>query len=93
MANRDGDALVEPPLARNQSALPASSPGQDASEGESEGSHKGDDAHSANGRESGTHIDGGDEASRLRALATNVRDQDDLERDVGLQVYSSFIAC
>ena len=28
-------------------------------------------------------IDGEDEASRLRALATDVRDQDDLERDVG----------
>lgn len=29
--------------------------------------------------------DGKDEASRLRALATDVRDQDDLERDVGRQ--------
>lgn len=31
-------------------------------------------------------LHGGDEASRLRALATDVRDQDDLERDVGRQV-------
>lgn len=30
-------------------------------------------------------LDGEDEASRLRALATDVRDQDDLERDVGRQ--------
>lgn len=30
-------------------------------------------------------VDGEDEASRLRALATDVRDQDDLERDVGRQ--------
>lgn len=32
-------------------------------------------------------VDGIDEASRLRALATNIRDQDDLERDVGRQVW------
>ncbi len=31
-------------------------------------------------------IQGEDEASRLRALATDVRDQDDLERDIGRQV-------
>lgn len=31
-------------------------------------------------------VQGGDEASRLRALATDVRDQDDLERDIGRQV-------
>lgn len=31
-------------------------------------------------------LQGGDEASRLRALATAVRDQDDLERDIGRQV-------
>lgn len=31
-------------------------------------------------------LHGGDEISRLRALATDVRDQDDLERDVGRQV-------
>lgn len=31
-------------------------------------------------------LQGGDEASRLRALATDVRDQDDLERDIGRQV-------
>ncbi|MCJ1271341.1 hypothetical protein MMC22_011241 [Lobaria immixta] len=30
-------------------------------------------------------LQGGDEASRLRALATAVRDQDDLERDIGRQ--------
>lgn len=33
-------------------------------------------------------VGGEDEASRLRALATDVRDQDDLERDVGRQVRS-----
>lgn len=31
-------------------------------------------------------IQGQDEASRLRALAADVRDQDDLERDIGRQV-------
>ena len=31
-------------------------------------------------------IHGEDEATRLRALAADVRDQDDLERDVGRQV-------
>lgn len=31
-------------------------------------------------------IQGEDEASRLRALAADVRDQDDLERDIGRQV-------
>lgn len=35
-------------------------------------------------------IHGEDEASRLRALATDVRDQDDLERDIGRQVCQSF---
>ncbi len=30
--------------------------------------------------------EGDDEASRLRDLATDVRDQDDLERDIGRQV-------
>ena len=34
-------------------------------------------------------LQGGDEASRLRALATDVRDQDDLERDIGRQVSKS----
>lgn len=38
------------------------------------------------------HIDGEDEESRLRALATDVRDQDDLERDVGRQVYQCLLA-
>lgn len=33
-------------------------------------------------------LQGDDEASRLRALATDVRDQDDLERDIGRQVRS-----
>ena len=33
-----------------------------------------------------TNADGEDEASRLKALATGVRDQDDLERDIGRQV-------
>ncbi|KAI4175028.1 MAG: hypothetical protein LQ346_008149 [Caloplaca aetnensis] len=32
-----------------------------------------------------THVEGEDEATRLRALAADVRDQDDLERDVGRQ--------
>lgn len=32
------------------------------------------------------HEQGQDEESRLRSLATHVRDQDDLERDVGRQV-------
>ena len=32
------------------------------------------------------NVEGEDEASRLRALAADVRDQDDLERDVGRQV-------
>ena len=31
-------------------------------------------------------VHGEDEATRLRALAADVRDQDDLERDVGRQV-------
>ena len=31
-------------------------------------------------------LQGEDEASRLKALATDVRDQDDLERDIGRQV-------
>ena len=37
------------------------------------------------GSHNGFDDDGKDEASRLRALATDVRDQDDLERDVGRQ--------
>ena len=37
------------------------------------------------GSHGGSDGDGKDEASRLRALATDVRDQDDLERDVGRQ--------
>lgn len=39
-------------------------------------------------KESAGRIDeqGQDEASRLRSLATHVRDQDDLERDIGRQV-------
>ena len=32
------------------------------------------------------NVEGEDEASRLRALATDVRNQDDLERDIGRQV-------
>ena len=32
------------------------------------------------------NVDGDDEASRLKDLAADVRDQDDLERDVGRQV-------
>lgn len=32
-----------------------------------------------------------DEASRLRSLATDVRDQDDLERDIGRQVKSTIL--
>ena len=32
------------------------------------------------------HLEDEDELSRLRALATDVREQDDLERDVGRQV-------
>lgn len=31
-----------------------------------------------------------DELSRLKALATGVREQDDLERDVGRQVFETF---
>lgn len=31
-------------------------------------------------------VQGADEASRLKALAADVRDQDDLERDIGRQV-------
>lgn len=31
-------------------------------------------------------VEGEDEATRLRALATDVRNQDDLERDIGRQV-------
>lgn len=34
-------------------------------------------------------IQGEDEATRLKALAADVRDQDDLERDVGRQVLAS----
>lgn len=36
-----------------------------------------------------TNVEGEDEATRLRALATDVRNQDDLERDIGRQVSSS----
>lgn len=32
------------------------------------------------------NVEGEDEATRLRALATDVRNQDDLERDIGRQV-------
>lgn len=35
-------------------------------------------------------IKGEDEASRLRALAIEMRNQDDLERDISLQVCLSF---
>lgn len=35
-------------------------------------------------------IQGEDEAYRLRALATDIRDQDDLERDIGRQVCQLF---
>lgn len=35
-------------------------------------------------RDGSVHVD--DEASRLKDLAADVRDQDDLERDVGRQV-------
>jgi hypothetical protein len=35
----------------------------------------------------GTQYDNQDELTRLRALATDIREQDDLERNVGLQVY------
>ena len=43
------------------------------------GQEPGEQSHIAN-------ANGNDEASRLRALATEVRDQDDLERDIGRQV-------
>ena len=33
-----------------------------------------------------TKAEGQDEASRLKALTTDMRDQDDLERDIGRQV-------
>ena len=36
-----------------------------------------------------TNVEGEDEATRLRALATDVRNQDDLERDIGRQVSNS----
>ena len=44
--------------------------------------------HAETAEESDGHTDsqGQDEASRLRSLATDVRDQDDLERDIGRQV-------
>ena len=40
---------------------------------------------SASSQDIQSNLNGDDEASRLRALATDVRDQDDLERDVGRQ--------
>ena len=39
-----------------------------------------------------TKYDSKDEASRLRGLATELRDQDDLERDVARQVRCKFSA-
>ena len=39
------------------------------------------------------HVHGEDEATRLRALAADVRDQDDLERDVGRQVNNITSPC
>ena len=46
---------------------------------------KSNDLLALDGSHNGVDDDGKDEVSRLRALATDVRDQDDLERDVGRQ--------
>jgi len=92
MANLDKDASVELLSIHNEPALPNITSFQDIHQVKHEGLDGEGDARGANGQVFGALVDGGDEASRLRALATDVRDQDDLERDVGRQVYLSSIA-
>ena len=64
---------------------------QTMGETNSGGGQTGEEAGGATEQASGSPVDGKDEDSRLRALATNIRDQDDLERDVGRQVHLSAI--
>jgi len=91
MADQDEEASVEPPSIHNELALPKITSTQNAHQVKYEGPDRDGDAREADGQISGAGalVDGADEASRLRALATDVRDQDDLERDVGRQVYLS----
>lgn len=92
MADQDEKASVEPPSVHNELALHKMNPNPDAHQVKLEVPDGEDHAHEANEQASGALVDGGDEASRLRALATDVRDQDELERDVGRQVYLSSCA-
>lgn len=89
MADQNQEALVEPLSIHNELALHKITSIQDAHQAKHEVSNGEGGAHEANGKASGALVDGGDEASRLRALATDVRDQDEMERDVGRQVYLS----
>jgi len=91
MAGQDEEASVEPLSIHNEPALRKITSTQNAYQVKHEGPDRDGDAREANGKVSGALVDGEDEASRLRALATDVRDQDDLERDVGRQVYLSSI--
>lgn len=89
MADRDEEASVEPPSIHNGLALHKMTSTQDAHQAKHELSDGEGDTHEANGKAAGALVNGEDEASRLRALATDVRDQDEMERDVGRQVYLS----
>lgn len=67
----------------------------DGSKGDGEGQQLPDAPTKASSPSEPADIDvhGEDEATRLRALAADVRDQDDLERDVGRQVNCVTSAC
>ena len=90
MEDRNGETMVEHPTL-NGPAPPEPIIKQTMGETNSGGGQTGEEAGGATEQASGSPVDGKDEDSRLRALATNIRDQDDLERDVGRQVHLSAI--
>ena len=80
-----GEALMEAPVAHRPTA-PEVTPEEDMIEVNPEEAQEEDEARRMKVEHSQSPVDGKDEASRLRALATDIRDQDELERDVGRQV-------
>ena len=68
-------------------APPETTSEQTTGEINSGGGQTGEEAGGAIEQPSGSPVDGKNEDSRLRALAADIRDQDDLERDVGRQVH------
>ncbi len=86
MADQDVEVTVEPPSTHIELASQKITSSHDGHQAKHQASDGEGDTREANGQPSVALVDGEDEASRLRALATDVRDQDELERDVGRQV-------